>query len=157
MNDTNPLCEPRSGGQGGAPLSSAAHRSPGRPARFLQRLLLASVLAGAAGCVTPTVPMGPTVLLTAHPNPSPDGAYSVSWAPVGGASKYRLHENGALRYEGPDLAFTVADRADGSYFYALTYCVVAFGIEACNFKGAEVTVTVSRDSPAEDADEADGG
>ena len=101
--------------------------------------------------------MGPTVLLTAHPNPSPDGAYTVSWAPVGGASKYRLHENGALRYEGPDLTFAVADRADGSYFYALTYCVVAFGIEACNFKGADVTVRVSRRNAFEDDGDGDAG
>ena len=94
--------------------------------------------------MAPSVPTGPTVLLTAHPNPSPDGAYTVSWAPVTGASSYRLHENGALRHEGPELAFSVADKPDGSYLYALTYCVIAFGIEACNFKGAEVTVTVSR-------------
>ena len=97
------------------------------------------------------------MLLNAHPNPSPDGAYTVSWTPVGGASEYRLRENGALRYEGPDLTLAVAGRADGSYFYALTYCVVAFGIEGCDFKGAEVTVTVSRRNAFEDAGDRDAG
>ena len=102
------------------------------------------VLGGLAGCVTPSVQMSPAALLAAHPNPSADGAYTVSWAPIGAASKYRLHENGALLYEGPNLAKGVTDRAEGTYVYALTYCVVAFGIEACNFRGAETTVTVTR-------------
>ena len=147
MTDTNRLCEPRSGGQGGVPLSSAVRRSPGRPARIFQCLLLSgAVLAGGAGCVTPSVPMAGAAFLTAHPNPAPEGAYTVSWTPVGGASRYRLHENGALAYDGPELSHPFADKADGSYTYALTYCVVAFGIEACNFRAPidEVTVTVTR-------------
>ena len=158
MTYANPACEPRSGGRGHAPLPPARRRSPGRSARCFRWALTASVLAGVAGCVGPSGPIGPTVLLTAHPNPSADGAFTVSWAPVAGASKYRLHENGAARYEGPDLAFAVADAADGSYVYALTWCVVAFGIEACNFKGAELTVTVSRHrDSAEDTGQRDGG
>ena len=103
----------------------------------------ASLLAGLAGCVTPPVPVAPAAFLTAHPNPAPDGAYTVSWAPVTGASAYRLHENGALSYEGPDTAHAYADKAEGSYTYSLTYCVVAFGIEACNFRAAAADVTVT--------------
>ena len=42
-------------------------------------------------------------------------------------------------------AHACAEKAEGSYTYSLTYCVVAFGIEACNFKApaADVTVTVT--------------
>ena len=158
MFDRTPLCEPRPGGQGRNLPAPVPPPSPGRRPRAFQAVLFHGLLtACCAGCVAPPVPMGPAVLLSAHPNPSPDGAYTVSWAPVGGASRYRLHENGALRYEGPGLTVAVADRADGSYFYALTYCVVAFGIEACNFKGAEVTVTVSRSRGLEGDGDADAG
>ena len=145
MNETHRSCGPGPGGQGGRRLPRTPSEPPGSLARFFRCCALFGLVLGwLAGCVTPSVQMSPTALLAAHPNPSADGAYTISWAPIGAASKYRLHENGLLLYEGPNLARAVTDRAEGTYVYALTYCVVAFGIEACNFQGAETTVTVTR-------------
>lgn len=129
---------------GFAPASSPT--PPGGLARSRRRFCVgAALLWSLGGCVTPTM----TVVvpsLTAAPNPSTDGAYTVSWTPVRGASSYRLHEDGALRYEGPGHRHAVENQAEGSYTYSLTYCVTAFGIEACNFRPpvADVTVTVTR-------------
>lgn len=88
--------------------------------------------------------------LTAQPNPSADGAYTLLWSHVAGATKYRLFEDGELAFEGFGISHAVADQPDGSYAYSLTYCVEAFGIEACNLRPtqAEVTVVVQARKPA---------
>ena len=80
--------------------------------------------------------------LTAQPNPSQDGAYTLFWSPVAGATKYRLFEDGELAFEGFGASHAIADQPDGSYTYSLTYCVEAFGIEACNLRPVQAEVTV---------------
>ena len=85
--------------------------------------------------MTPAVTVGGPALF-ASPNPSPEGAYRVSWAPIAGASKYQLYEDGKLSYRGADLAHAYSDKTPGTYTYTLTYCVTALSIEACNFRPA---------------------
>ena len=80
--------------------------------------------------------------MSANPNPSADGAYTVSWTPVRAASRYRLYENGVLSYEGPANASRYTGMAAGSYAYSLSYCVSAFGVEVCNLGPVASTVTV---------------
>ena len=96
------------------------------------------------GCMTPTMPTSITAL-AAQPNPSTDGAYTLRWPHVIGATRYRLFENDVLAFEGFRLSHTVAGKPDGSYTYSLTYCVEAFGIEVCQLRPlrAEVTVVVA--------------
>ena len=100
-------------------------------------------------CILPCVPgcLGPSAgggapALTASPNPSEDGAYTVSWAPLHAASRYRLYENGVLSYEGSATASRYSGMAAGEYTYSLTYCVSAFGIEACDLGPVASSVTV---------------
>ena len=122
--------------------SVAANRC--RPAAWVGLLAL-----GLFGCAAPMVHIG-TAPLRAQPNPSTDGAYTVLWAPVAGATKYRLFEDGELAFEGYSLSHAVTGKPDGSYSYSLTYCVVAFGIEACQLgpTQAELTVRVAIREPA---------
>jgi len=85
----------------------------------------------AAGCAAPSITVGsPT--LTARPNPSPDGSYTVSWTPIAGASAYRLLEDGALSYEGPALSRGYVGKAVGNYTYSLTYCISVLGVKICD-------------------------
>ena len=129
-------------------------------ARRWRRVAWASLVPlGLLGCVTPTMPTMPASItaLAAQPNPSADGAYTLRWPHVVGATRYRLFENGELAYEGFRLSHAVAGKPDGSYTYSLTYCVEAFGIEVCQLRPvrAEVTVVVaapqSRDAPPNEA------
>ena len=109
-----------------------------------RRIAQASLIPlGLLGCAAPMMPAGITTLW-AQPNPSADGAYTLLWSHVAGATKYRLFEDGELAFEGFGASHAVADQPDGSYTYSLTYCVEAFGIEACNLRPmhAEVTVVV---------------
>lgn len=126
-------------------------------ARRWRRVAWASLMPlGLLGCVTPTMPTSITAL-AAQPNPSADGAYTLRWPHVVGATRYRLFENDELAYEGFRLSHAVAGKPDGSYTYSLTYCVEAFGIEVCQLRPvrAEVTVVVaapqSRDAPPNEA------
>ncbi len=117
-------------------------------ARRWRRVAWASLVPlGLLGCVTPTMPTMPASItaLVAQPNPSADGAYTLRWPHVVGATRYRLFENGELAYEGFRLSHAVAGKPDGSYTYSLTYCVEAFGIEVCQLRPvrAEVTVVVA--------------
>lgn len=98
---------------------------------------------GLLGCAVPMMPTGISTL-TAQPNPSQDGAYTLFWSHVAGATKYRLFEDGELAFEGVGASHAVTGQPDGAYTYSLTYCVEAFGIEACNLRPvhAEVTVVV---------------
>lgn len=58
--------------------------------------------------------------LSCPEEPSLTGAYRVSWQSEGDApTAYRLTENGAPLYEGPDVATTVTGRPEGRYEYAL--------------------------------------
>ena len=114
-------------------------------ARRWRRVAWASLVPlGLLGCVTPTMPASITAL-AAQPNPSADGAYTLRWPHVVGATRYRLFENGELAYEGFRLSHAVAGKPDGSHTYSLTYCVEAFGIEVCQLRPvrAEVTVVVA--------------
>ncbi len=129
-------------------------------ARRWRRVVWASLMPlGLLGCVTPTMPSMPASItaLAAQPNPSTDGAYTLRWPHVVGATRYRLFENDELAYEGFRLSHAVAGKPDGSYAYSLTYCVEAFGIEVCQLRPvrAEVTVVVatprSRDAPPNEA------
>lgn len=117
-------------------------------ARRWRRVAWASLMPlGLLGCVTPTMPTMPASItaLAAQPNPSTDGAYTLRWPHVVGATRYRLFENDELAYEGFRLSHAVAGKPDGSYTYSLTYCVEAFGIEVCQLRPvrAEVTVVVA--------------
>lgn len=123
----------------------------GRPAAASRwrRIALAGLIpVGVLGCAAPMMPAGITTL-TAQPNPSADGAYTLLWSHVAGATKYRLLEDGELAFEGLGASHAVAGQPDGSYTYSLTYCVEAFGIEACNLRPmqAEVTVVVQTRKP----------
>ena len=98
----------------------------------------------ATGCAAPSITVGsPT--LTARPNPSPDGSYTVRWTPIAGASAYRLLEDGALSYEGPARSQVYVDKPAGDYTYSLTYCVSVLGVEICDLRSGvrDRTVTVS--------------
>ena len=123
----------------------------GRPAAASRwrRIAQASLISlGLLGCAAPMMPAGISTL-TAQPNPSADGAYTLYWSQVAGATKYRLFEDGELAFEGAGASHAVTGQSDGAYTYSLTYCVEAFGIEACNLRPlqAEVTVVVrNRDS-----------
>lgn len=116
-----------------------------RWSRSCASLMGLSMICLVTGCVAPTVRLDLPVL-SANPNPSTDGAYTVSWTPIRGASKYQLYEDGKASYVGTDRSHSFVDKAEGSYTYALSYCVTALGIEACNFRAAvaDVTVTVIR-------------
>lgn len=57
--------------------------------------------------------------LTCPTEPSLTGAYRLSWEGSAGAT-FKLVENGALLYEGPDAATTVTGRPAGRYEYALS-------------------------------------
>ena len=102
----------------------------------IRSLVFASALLWSMqGCMLPSLTIAMPAL-SASPNPSLDGAYRVSWAAIAGASSYRLHEDGELSYQGPNLFHAYANKPEGSYTYTLTYCVTALGIEACNIKPA---------------------
>ena len=83
-----------------------------------------------------------TGVLTANPNPAPDGAYRLAWTPVRGATRYRLHENGHPSHEGPETWREYAGMAPGSYTYVVTACVLAFDIEACSLRPVAAPLTV---------------
>ncbi len=130
-------------------FSIAAHRTPG-PANRARRaaaiaggiLLTMACACWLAGCVAPAFGVGAGVV-TAAPNPSPDGSYRVSWAPIGGAVRYRLHENGSLSHEGSETFREYVDKPPGTYTYVLTVCVLAFDIEACPLRPAAPPLTVT--------------
>ena len=67
----------------------------------------------------------------------------LSWAPVGGAVRYRLHENGSLSHEGSETFREYVDKPPGTYTYVLTVCVLAFDIEACPLRPAAPPLTVT--------------
>lgn len=124
------------------PAGALVDRRIARVARTIGRgLIRGALLWLVAGCVAQPLPVSVRTI-TAYPNPSADGAYTVSWAPIAGASRYRLRENGIEIYEGSNPSHRVVGKAAGTYAYSLSYCVTVFGIEACNLKPAVENVTV---------------
>ena len=86
--------------------------------------------------------------LSAAPNPSADGAYTVTWTAIPAASAYQLHEGATLVYKGAARTKAFSGKAAGSYTYTLTYCLtVPFPspTTTCNLPSSftAVTVTVS--------------
>jgi len=63
---------------------------------------------------------GTPTLSVSNPHPDPGCCYTISWATVSGATKYRLYENGLPVYEGPQIPQTFCHWS-GTY----TYCVRA--------------------------------
>lgn len=53
------------------------------------------------------------------PETNQDGAFRLAWEGGGKGAVYRLLEDGALLYEGRDLASTVTGRHEGVYAYEL--------------------------------------
>ncbi|MDE0062059.1 MAG: fibronectin type III domain-containing protein, partial [Gammaproteobacteria bacterium] len=119
----------------------AGGRCPRRGA--WRRLLLAALavfglVAGAAARAN----------LSAEPNPSADGDYTVRWTAIAAATKYQLLEDDTLSYEGTSLSKGYTGKAAGSYEYTLTYCLYVpypSPTTVCNVPSnyAAVTVTVS--------------
>jgi len=65
--------------------------------------------------------------LTAAPNPSPDGAYRVTWNEVAGATRYVLKEqaNGGAEttvYDGTDTQWSASGKPVGPYVYRVQAC-----------------------------------
>ena len=86
--------------------------------------------------------------LSVSPNPSSDGAYTVTWTAIPAASAYQLHEGATLVYKGAARTKAFSGKAAGSYTYTLTYCLtVPFPspTTTCNLPSSftAVTVTVS--------------
>ncbi|MCY3795611.1 MAG: fibronectin type III domain-containing protein, partial [Gammaproteobacteria bacterium] len=86
--------------------------------------------------------------LSATPNPSSNGSYTVSWTAVTGATKYRLHEGSAIVFDGAGRSKAFSGKAAGSYSYTLTYCQhIGFpvGSTICGLPSGfdALTVTVS--------------
>ena len=70
--------------------------------------------------------------LTAEPNPSFNGSYTVSWAPVPNARSYQLYEGGTLVYDSSGTSWPVSGKASGTYTYTLDFCEFVFDEEQCD-------------------------
>ena len=98
--------------------------------------------------------------LTASPNPSTDGSYTVSWTAIPNAESYQLYEDGTLVYDSTGTSWSFSGKAAGSYEYTLEFCELIFDEEMCFGSGyAALTVTVTTPPlaptltvPATDAD-----
>lgn len=131
----------------GAAAKKRPVRGWGTSLRIAKAMLIGwTALCGVPSCMAPTMSVSLPVL-SATPNPSTDGAYTVAWNAIGGASKYQLYENGELSYRGVAPSQAYAGKPAGSYTYSLTYCVVALGIEACNIPSGLPSVTVKVSAP----------
>ena len=130
---------------GAHPQPPAVRRSPPswRPARWL----LAAAFALFAGA-------GAHAALSASPNPSANGSYTVSWTAITGASHYQLLEDGAQVHTGTSRSKAFADKAPGKYRYTLSYCITVhvpplLPSRSCGLASgfAAVTVTVPKPTP----------
>ena len=86
--------------------------------------------------------------LSASPNPSANGSYTVSWTAVSGASRHQLYEGSALVFDGAGTSKAFSGKAAGSHSYTLAYCQhVGFpvGSTICGLPSGydALTVTVS--------------
>ena len=127
------------------PQPAAARRSPPawRPASWL----LAAALALVAGTAAHAG-------LSASPNPSANGKYTVSWTAITGASHYQLLEDGAGVYTGTSRSKAFTGKAPGKYRYTLSYCVTVhipplLPSRSCGLASGfdAVTVTVPQPTP----------
>ena len=82
--------------------------------------------------------------LTASPNPSTDGSYTVSWTAIPNAESYQLYEDGTLVYDSTGTSWSFSGKAAGSYEYTLEFCELIFDEEMCFGSGyTALTVTVT--------------
>ena len=136
----------------GRAFSVLRRGSPARR-RWLSRR---SWLALAAGWFALSFGAAAQAALSASPNPSATGAYTVSWTAIADATRYHLYEDGTLSYAGTARSKAYSGKDPGAYTYTLTYCLyVAFpfpaGTTVCdlpsNFDAVEVTVSDGDDTP----------
>ena len=88
--------------------------------------------------------------LSASPNPSANGSYTVSWTKVAGALSYQLQEGDAIVFNGTGLSKAFSGKAAGSYTYRLLYCENLghpIGIACLPSAYDALTVTVSGTAP----------
>ena len=143
--------------KGGAKSKTFSHKANGT---YSYRV---KACAGSANCSAWSAPKSVLVVsvtsrLSAQPNPSSNGSYTVSWQAVTLANSYRLHESTdggktwASVYEGPQLTKAFAGKADGDYAYQLDACfdlsLVGGGVICRPVDGTiEVKVAISLDAP----------
>ncbi|MDE0223240.1 MAG: fibronectin type III domain-containing protein, partial [Spirochaetaceae bacterium] len=91
--------------------------------------------------------------LTADPNPSPNGSYTVSWTPALVAGQYRLQESidgGTTWPKSHTLTATqkaFSGKADGAYVYQVQSCIhigTPVGWACTPLVASQLTVTVAR-------------
>ena len=87
--------------------------------------------------------------ITSSENPSTDGSYTVSWAPILTAENYQLYESGKRVYDAAGTYWRAFGKAAGTYTYRLEYCGPIFDVEVCEQQPpyAPLTVTVSSAPP----------
>ena len=85
--------------------------------------------------------------LTASPNPSTDGSYTVSWSPILTAESYQLYENGKLVHDGAGTSWSFTGKAAGTYKYTLEYCELIFDEEFCDRQSGYAALTVTVTAP----------
>ena len=90
--------------------------------------------------------------LTASPNPSTDGSYTVSWAAVPNAESYQLYENGRLVYDSTGTSWSFSGKTVGGYKYTLEFCELIYDEEHCDlpsgYAALTVTVTTTPSAPS---------
>ncbi|MDE0451524.1 MAG: Ig-like domain-containing protein [Gammaproteobacteria bacterium] len=105
--------------------------------------------AGAGNCggwsSTKTVRVGGD--LTASPNPSNDGSYTVSWSAIPAAESYDLFEDGVSVYHGTETTRSFSGKAAGSYTYTLEFCELIFDEELCDIGSGYAALTVTVTTP----------
>lgn len=119
----------------------------GRPnGSYVYRVQACTTICGGYSGTTTEVVQIRTGSLTASPNPSDTGTYTVSWPAVPGAASYVLLENGIPRsdYNGTALSWSSPSRPDGDYVYQLQTCS-----GTCGAPGPSVTETVKTGTPGQ--------
>ncbi len=85
--------------------------------------------------------------LTASPNPSTDGSYTVSWTAIPNAESYQLYEDGTLVYDSTGTSWSFSGKAAGSYEYTLEFCELIFDEEHCDLPSGYGSLTVTVTTP----------
>ena len=85
--------------------------------------------------------------LTASPNPSSDGSYTVSWRAILTAESYQLYENGNLVYDSTGTSWSFTGKAAGTYKYTLEFCELIFDEEFCDQPSGYAALTVTVTTP----------
>ncbi|MFC5491362.1 RHS repeat-associated core domain-containing protein [Dokdonella soli] len=95
--------------------------------------------------VTPNAPASPST----SPNPSPTGAFIVTWGPVNGATSYLLEEQvGSGSWVGvssgsPATSWPTSGRANGTYVYRVHACITPTACSAPSAASPTETVQTS--------------